>query len=127
MFILFAPTVTVTCAKALLIIVGDPLVLGLDPLWSAYCNIVHMEGGWRGQPIPWDPENLDGGYDVDLHMCALGTMHSHSLMGLTLMQVKINCYVFGFASHSFTDASTQSGGGGHLIACNSVFIDYNCL
>ena len=68
-------TVAVTRAKALLIIVGDPLVLGLDPLWRAYLNSVHAGGGWRGRQIPWDPlapVNPDGGYDVDLRLRALG-------------------------------------------------------
>ena len=68
-------TVAVTRAKALLLIVGDPLVLGLDPLWREYLNTVHAGGGWRGRPIPWDPTepvNSDGGYDVDLRMRALG-------------------------------------------------------
>jgi helicase MOV-10 len=68
-------TVAVTRAKALLIIVGDPSVLGLDPLWRAYLNTVHAGGGWRGRPIPWDPlvpVNPDGGYDIDLRLRALG-------------------------------------------------------
>ena len=68
-------TVAVTRAKALLIIVGDPLVLGLDPLWRAYLNDVHAGGGWRGRAIPWDPlepVNPDGGYDAALRVLALG-------------------------------------------------------
>ncbi|KAI0293936.1 P-loop containing nucleoside triphosphate hydrolase protein [Russula brevipes] len=67
--------VAVTRAKALLIIVGDPMVLGLDPLWRAYLNSVHAGGGWRGRQIPWDPlepVNSDGGYDEDLRVRALG-------------------------------------------------------
>lgn len=75
--VLFVPTVAVTRAKELLIIVGDPSVLGLDPLWRAYLNTVHAGGGWRGRPIPWEPDepvNLeDGGYGVDLRIRALGT------------------------------------------------------
>lgn len=74
--VLFASTVAVTRAKALLIIVGDPLVLGLDPLWRDYLNTVHAGGGWRGRPIPWDPTepvNPEGGYDVDLRIRALDT------------------------------------------------------
>jgi len=66
--------VAVTRAKALLIIVGDPLVLGLDPLWREYLNSIHTGGGWRGRRIPWDPRepvNLDGGYDAYLRVCAL--------------------------------------------------------
>ena len=52
------------------------MVLGLDPLWRDYLNSVHTGGGWRGQPIPWDPEepvNPEGGYDVDLRIRALNT------------------------------------------------------
>ena len=72
--VLFVSIVAVTRAKALLIIVGDPLVLGLDPLWREYLNTVHAGGGWRGRPIPWDPSepvDPEGGYDVDLRMRAL--------------------------------------------------------
>ncbi|KAJ1310105.1 hypothetical protein OPQ81_006853 [Rhizoctonia solani] len=46
--------VTVTRAQALLIIVGDASVLGLDPLWRSFLTYVHQEGGWKGGPIPWD-------------------------------------------------------------------------
>ncbi|ESK92581.1 rna helicase [Moniliophthora roreri MCA 2997] len=58
--------VAVTRAKALLMIVGDPSVLGLDPLWRKFLNYVHENKGWRGVDIPWDPtETIDeaGGYD----------------------------------------------------------------
>lgn len=44
-----------TRAKALLIIVGNPHVLGLDPLWRAFLNYIHHGGGWVGLDIPWDP------------------------------------------------------------------------
>ncbi|KAL0574390.1 hypothetical protein V5O48_007565 [Marasmius crinis-equi] len=58
--------VAVTRAQALLVVVGDPSVLGLDPLWRKFLNYVHTNGGWTGLPIPWDPsEPVDeqGGYD----------------------------------------------------------------
>lgn len=45
--------VTVTRAQALLIIVGDASVLGLDPLWRSFLSYIHEEGGWKGIPIPW--------------------------------------------------------------------------
>lgn len=48
-------TVAVTRAQALLIVVGNPIVLSLDPLWRAFLNYVHCGGGWRGKAIPWDP------------------------------------------------------------------------
>lgn len=54
----------VTRAKALLIIVGDPLVLSLDPLWRSFLSQVHLGGGWTGSEIPWDPNApVDGSID----------------------------------------------------------------
>lgn len=43
-----------TRAQALLIVVGNPSVLGLDPLWRDFLNWVHSRGGWAGPPPPWD-------------------------------------------------------------------------
>lgn len=56
-----------TRAQALLIIVGDADVLGLDPLWRRFLNYIHESGGWKGRRIPWDPTEgeQDGvGYDA---------------------------------------------------------------
>ncbi|KAJ7222059.1 P-loop containing nucleoside triphosphate hydrolase protein [Mycena haematopus] len=58
--------VAVTRAQALLIVVGDPDVLALDPLWRAFLNYVYLGGGWTGGDISWDPHSpVDeaGGYD----------------------------------------------------------------
>ncbi|KAJ6572162.1 P-loop containing nucleoside triphosphate hydrolase protein [Mycena capillaripes] len=58
--------VAVTRAQALLIVVGDPDVLALDPLWRAFLNYVYVGGGWTGGSISWDPRSpVDeaGGYD----------------------------------------------------------------
>ncbi|KAG8896554.1 hypothetical protein FRB99_008838 [Tulasnella sp. 403] len=46
--------VAVTRAKALLIVVGDPDVLGLDPLWRSFLNYIHNNGGWTGRRVGWD-------------------------------------------------------------------------
>jgi len=46
--------VAITRAKALLIVIGDPSVLSLDPLWRAFLNYVHTNGGWKGNPPTWD-------------------------------------------------------------------------
>lgn len=50
------PVVAVTRAQAMLIIVGDPRVLSLDPLWRGFLNYVYINGGWVGPDITWDPE-----------------------------------------------------------------------
>lgn len=57
--------VSITRAKALLIIVGNPHVLGLDPLWRSFLNYIHLNGGWVGPDIPWDPKETvdDAGGD----------------------------------------------------------------
>ncbi|KAG8870410.1 hypothetical protein FRB97_009799 [Tulasnella sp. 331] len=47
--------VAITRAQALVIIVGDPDVLGLDPLWRSFLNYIHQNGGWKGRKIGWDP------------------------------------------------------------------------
>lgn len=38
-----------------MIIIGDPQVLSLDPLWKAFLNYVYLGGGWKGKSIDWDP------------------------------------------------------------------------
>ncbi|ETW81078.1 hypothetical protein HETIRDRAFT_385786 [Heterobasidion irregulare TC 32-1] len=70
--------VAVTRAQALLIVVGDPLVLSLDPLWRSFLNYVHINKGWKGVSITWDPlepVREDGGYDAELREQGLADMN----------------------------------------------------
>lgn len=56
-----------TRAQALLIVIGDPHVLGLDPLWRSFLNYIHANDGWKGDEIPWNPSEVvdeAGGYDA---------------------------------------------------------------
>jgi helicase MOV-10 len=46
--------VAITRAQALLIIVGDPVILSLDRMWREFLDYIHASGGWRGQPRDWD-------------------------------------------------------------------------
>jgi len=58
--------VAITRAQALLIIIGDPQVLSLDPLWRSFLNYIYENKGWTGQPITWNPHapiQQEGGYD----------------------------------------------------------------
>ncbi|KAF6753774.1 RNA helicase [Ephemerocybe angulata] len=52
--------VAVTRAQALLIVIGNPYVLSLDPLWKAFMNFIHVNGGWTGKRIDWDPNESVG-------------------------------------------------------------------
>ncbi|KAK0204308.1 P-loop containing nucleoside triphosphate hydrolase protein [Desarmillaria ectypa] len=84
--------VAVTRAKALLIVVGDPTVLSLDPLWRSFLNYVYKNGGWRGLPISWDPDaDVDetGGYDRAIREAAQEGMNdfSRQLEAMTLAAI----------------------------------------
>lgn len=59
--------VAITRAQALMIIVGNPTVLSLDPMWRTLLNYIHGGGGWRGKHIQWNPLDpvLPGGYDQE--------------------------------------------------------------
>jgi len=66
--------VAVTRAQALLIVVGDPSVLSLDPLWRRFLNYVYNNGGWDGDDPSWDPEvevNDEGLYDRQVRAAAV--------------------------------------------------------
>lgn len=84
--------VAITRAKALVVIVGDPTVLSLDPLWRSFLNYVYKHGGWRGLPISWDPDaDVDGsgGYDRAIREAAERDMNefTRKLEAMTLAGV----------------------------------------
>ncbi|KAJ7034547.1 P-loop containing nucleoside triphosphate hydrolase protein [Mycena alexandri] len=71
--------VAVTRAQALLIVVGDPDVLALDPLWRAFLNYIYNNGGWTGRDIGWDPRaavDEAGGYDRGVRDAAQADMNA---------------------------------------------------
>ncbi|KAK1226909.1 hypothetical protein PQX77_010078 [Marasmius sp. AFHP31] len=75
--------VAVTRAQALLVIVGDPNVLSLDPLWRSFLNYVYQNGGWTGPEPMWDTaEQVDfaGGYDVAIRDQARAEMEAFDRM-----------------------------------------------
>jgi len=58
--------VAITRAQALLIVIGDPEVLGKDELWRAFLDYVNSREGWTGKKHKWDPAEGDSvpGYVV---------------------------------------------------------------
>ncbi|TFY71300.1 hypothetical protein EVG20_g1693 [Dentipellis fragilis] len=84
--------VAVTRAQALLIVVGDPTVLSLDPLWRGFLNYVHQNNGWKGVPISWDPNEPvreEGGYDAELRAQGVSDINAFAerMQNLTLQGV----------------------------------------
>ncbi|KAJ6480358.1 P-loop containing nucleoside triphosphate hydrolase protein [Mycena sanguinolenta] len=68
--------VAITRAQALLIVIGNPDILALDPLWRAFLNYVHSRGGWRGKVMSWNEEDPivpgPNGYDGEMKRKAEG-------------------------------------------------------
>lgn len=59
----------------MLIVIGNPHILSLDPLWRTFMNYVHTGGGWRGTKPDWDPTQDvrdDVQYDADMRRRAEG-------------------------------------------------------
>lgn len=54
--------VAITRARALLIVIGNPQILALDPLWQSFMSYVHTGGGWRGRQINWNPPEAPTGF-----------------------------------------------------------------
>ncbi|KAG6906077.1 hypothetical protein DXG01_016020 [Tephrocybe rancida] len=85
--------VAVTRAQSLLIIIGDPTVLSLDPLWRSFLNYIYHNKGWTGSPITWDPTarvNEEGGYDKQIREAAQIDMNdfTRQMEALTLAGVE---------------------------------------
>ena len=74
-------SVAITRAQSLLIVVGDPDVLGKDELWCTFLNYVCLSGGWTGKALGWVPEAevLVPGYEVIPR--AEGVVRGESYMG----------------------------------------------
>ncbi|OCH91263.1 P-loop containing nucleoside triphosphate hydrolase protein [Obba rivulosa] len=69
--------VAVTRAQALLIVIGDPSVLSIDPLWRAFMNYVFNKGGWGGDAPGWDthaPVDESGDYVQEILQAAVQDM-----------------------------------------------------
>ncbi|KAG8895100.1 hypothetical protein FRB99_000766 [Tulasnella sp. 403] len=49
--------VALTRAKALMIIVGNPHILGIDPLWKKFLTFVYRQGGFKGLGPNWNTED----------------------------------------------------------------------
>ncbi|KAN0127186.1 P-loop containing nucleoside triphosphate hydrolase protein, partial [Lactarius tabidus] len=48
--------VAITRAQSLLIVIGDPEVLGKDELWRTFLNYACLREGCTGKPLRWDPK-----------------------------------------------------------------------
>ncbi|CAE6410220.1 unnamed protein product [Rhizoctonia solani] len=96
--------VTITRAQALLIIVGDASVLGLDPLWRSFLTYVHQEGGWKGNPIPWEGD-ADDAYSANQR----STMAMDDLASLIERTRTMNLSLGGGEAGDADGADVQEG------------------
>lgn len=85
--------VAVTRAQALLIVIGDPEVLSLDPLWRSFLNYIYVNKGWKGPPPTWDtsvPVSEQGNYDQSIREAGLADMNDFTrrMESLTLAGIE---------------------------------------
>ncbi|KZT41659.1 P-loop containing nucleoside triphosphate hydrolase protein [Sistotremastrum suecicum HHB10207 ss-3] len=52
--------VAITRAQALLIVIGDPRVLSLDPTWRSFLSYLHRNRAWTGVQPHWDTSETVG-------------------------------------------------------------------
>ena len=58
-------SVAITRAQALLIVIGDPEVLGKDELWRTFLNYIKSRNGWTGKMHSWKTEEVYlSGYEI---------------------------------------------------------------
>jgi hypothetical protein len=50
--------VAITRAQSMLIMVGDPEVLKLDPLWRTFLNYIRLRGGSTGKEPSWKAKDV---------------------------------------------------------------------
>ncbi|KAI0290989.1 P-loop containing nucleoside triphosphate hydrolase protein [Russula brevipes] len=50
--------VAITRAQALLIVIGDPELLGKDERWRTFLNYIKSRNGWTGKMHSWKPEEV---------------------------------------------------------------------
>jgi helicase MOV-10 len=50
--------VAITRAQALLIVIGDPEVLGKNQLWRTFLNYIKSRKGWTGKMHSWKTEDV---------------------------------------------------------------------
>ncbi|KAG1741528.1 RNA helicase [Suillus paluster] len=92
--------VAVTRAQALLIVIGDPNVLSLDPLWRSFLNYIHLNDGWAGPEPTWDTtEIVDESGEYDQHI------RTAALMDMSLLAQRIQ----GIVAESVQTGATNDG------------------
>ncbi|KAJ7753827.1 RNA helicase [Mycena metata] len=96
--------VAITRAQALLVVIGNPDILALDPLWRAFLNYIYTRGGWRGKHITWNPdEPVVGGYDAEMKRRAEGEAEEMITRLKSLIvqknEVRLGCVLVGNGSN----------------------------
>jgi helicase MOV-10 len=73
--------VAITRAQALLIVIGDPEVLGKDELWRTFLNYIKSRKGWTGTMDSWKTEEVVylSGYEMVARKG--GVVHGEEFIG----------------------------------------------
>ena len=74
-------SVAITRAQALLIVIGDPEVLGKDKLWRIFLNYIGSRKGWTGKVHSWKPDEAVHLPEYEVSLETRGIMYGEEFIG----------------------------------------------
>jgi len=107
--------VAITRAQALLIVIGNPDILSLDPFWRGFLNYIHGGGGWRGAKIEWDPElpiSAEAQYDRDMRRRAEGDAGEQAKRLKAFIKQTIDNGIDDYSDSDLAEAYLDGAGAG---------------
>ena len=89
---------------ALLIVIGNPEVLSLDPMWRSFLNYVRINNGCRGAEISWDYEE-----EVDMAGDYAGGYRNAGIDDMNALTIRLQERTLAGASVGAADSDDEGG------------------
>jgi helicase MOV-10 len=74
-------SVAITRAQALLIVIGDPDVLGKDKLWHTFLDYIKSREGWTGKVHSWNADEAVSLPECEIIPETRGIMYGEEFIG----------------------------------------------
>lgn len=73
----------------MLVVVGNPDILSLDPTWRAFLRYIHSRGGWKGKKFVWDPAEGEEGQEDSYEAKLRSAMMDQAADAITRLKAMI--------------------------------------
>lgn len=90
---------------ALLIVIGNPEVLSLDPMWRSFLNYVRVNNGCRGAEISWDYHE-----EVDIAGDYAGRYRDARMDDMNALTIRLQGRALARASTGAAESDDDDGG-----------------